>query len=110
LSGRLLSRLDGVLIGDPDPGVEMTFSFPDLIAHAARTRPLGPGTIMGSGTVSNTDRARGSSCLLERRMIEKIDQGKVVTEFMRFGQRIAISFLDYFENDPFGSISNVVKK
>ena len=73
LHGSICSTLNGELIGDPDCGVDMHFGYPALLAHAAKTRQLGNGTILGSGTVSNVDRTRGSSCLLERRMIEKID-------------------------------------
>ncbi|MFG1266774.1 fumarylacetoacetate hydrolase family protein [Xanthobacter sp. DSM 14520] len=69
-------------------GREMAFSFPELIAHAARTRRLTAGTIIGSGTVSNADRAAGSSCLAEHRVIELLDQGAVRTPFLSFGDRV----------------------
>ncbi len=108
LHGALVSTLNGVRMGDPDAGVEMQFGFPELIAHAAKTRPLGPGTIIGSGTVSNSDRARGSSCLLERRMIEKIDQGKSATPFMRHGDRITIDMCDATGHSLFGAIDQEV--
>jgi fumarylacetoacetate (FAA) hydrolase len=86
----LESRLNGEWFGSPDAGPEMHFNFAELIAHAARTRPLAAGTILGSGTVSNRDRSRGSSCLAERRMIELIDGGEVSTPFMEVGDRIEI--------------------
>ena len=70
---RLQTRLNGHLVGDPEAGEEMHFSFFDLIAHIARTRRFQAGTILGSGTVSNEERARGISCLAERRMIEIIE-------------------------------------
>ena len=69
-------------------GAEMAFSFPELIAHAARTRRLRAGTIIGSGTVSNADRAAGSSCLAEKRVIEKLDLGEARTPFLKFGDRV----------------------
>ena len=104
LHGRIVSTLNGDLIGDPDCGVEMHFSFPQLLAHAARTRALGPGTLLGSGTVSNSDRARGSSCLLERRMIEKVDGLDRRTELMRFGDIIQIDMKDAEGRSVFGAI------
>jgi fumarylacetoacetate (FAA) hydrolase len=75
----LLSHVNGRLLGQPDAGTDMTFDFPALIAHLARTRRLGAGSIVGSGTVSNYDRSRGSSCLAERRMLEQIEAGAPVT-------------------------------
>ena len=75
---------NGALVGDPNAG-EMHFSFFDLIAHIARTRAFTAGTILGSGTVSNTDRARGVSCLVERRALELIDGGQPSTPFMAVG-------------------------
>ncbi|MDA0228753.1 MAG: fumarylacetoacetate hydrolase family protein [Proteobacteria bacterium] len=110
LHGRLVSTLNGDLIGDPDCGVEMHFSFPQLLAHAARTRALGPGTLLGSGTVSNSDRARGSSCLLERRMIEKVDKLKRHTELMRFGDVIYIDMTDADGHSIFGAIEQKMEK
>ena len=110
LHGRIVSTLNGNLIGDPDCGVEMHFGFPELLAHAARTRALGPGTILGSGTVSNSDRARGSSCLLERRMIEKVDKLKRRTELMRFGDVIHIDMTDAHGHSMFGAIEQRMEK
>ncbi|MGD9537300.1 MAG: fumarylacetoacetate hydrolase family protein [Alphaproteobacteria bacterium] len=108
LHGRLVSTFNGTRFGSPDAAVDMHFSFPDLIAHAAKTRPLGAGTIIGSGTVSNADRATGSSCLLERRMIEKIETGKVTTALMKPGDRIRIEMLDANGDSVFGAIDQVV--
>ncbi|MBT3629504.1 MAG: 2-keto-4-pentenoate hydratase, partial [Rhodospirillaceae bacterium] len=102
--------LNGNLIGDPDCGVEMHFSYPELLAHAARTRPLGPGTILGSGTVSNSDRARGSSCLLERRMIEKVDKLERRTSLMKFGDVIHIDMVDGEGQSIFGAIEQRMEK
>ena len=110
LHGRITSTLNGTLIGDPDCGVEMHFSYPQLLAHAARTRALGPGTILGSGTVSNSDRARGSSCLLERRMIEKVDKLERRTDLMRFGDVIHIDMVDGEKNSIFGAIEQKMER
>jgi fumarylacetoacetate (FAA) hydrolase len=86
----------------------MHFSFCDLIAHVAKTRRFTAGTIVGSGTVSNADRARGVSCLAERRMIEIIDGGKPTTPFMAVGDRIAIEAFDARGVSPFGRIEQLV--
>ena len=83
----------------------MAFSFPELVAHAARTRRLKAGTIVGSGTVSNVDRAAGSSCLAEVRVIEKITLGEPRTPFLKFGDRIEMEAM--FEDErigPFGRL------
>jgi fumarylacetoacetate (FAA) hydrolase len=105
---RLRSIYNGQLAGDPEAGTEMHFSFFDLIEHIARTRGFAAGTILGSGTVSNRDRARGVSCLAERRMIEAIDRGKPETPFMKVGDTIAIEMLDREGKDLFGRIEQTV--
>jgi fumarylacetoacetate (FAA) hydrolase len=105
----LVTHLNGNLFGKPDAGTDMHFDFPSLISHAARTRNLVAGTIIGSGTVSNADRSRGSSCLVERRMLEIIDQGKAVTPFLRFGDRVRIEMLDAGGQSIFGAIEQVVQ-
>jgi fumarylacetoacetate (FAA) hydrolase len=86
----------------------MHFSFYDLIAHVAKTRRFTAGTILGSGTVSNAERARGVSCLAERRMIEIIETGKPSTPFMKVGDRIEIEAFDESGVSPFGKIEQVV--
>jgi len=106
----LVSTLNGIEFGQPDAGIDMTFDFAQLIAHAAKTRPLGAGTIVGSGTVSNLDRSKGSSCIAERRMIETIGGGKPVTPFMRFGDRIRIEMFDKDGRSIFGAIDQRVVK
>ena len=106
----LLSHLNRAPFGRPDAGVDMTFDFPQLIAHAARTRPLGAGTIVGSGTVSNVDRSVGSSCLAEVRMLETIDKGQPSTPFMSFGDRIRIEMLDAAGDSIFGAIDQEVRR
>jgi fumarylacetoacetate (FAA) hydrolase len=99
---------NGLRIGAAS-GREMAFSFADLIAHAARTRRLTAGTIIGSGTVSNTDRSAGSSCLAEIRAIEMIDHGAASTPFLKFGDRISMQALFADGRDgPFGRIDQTV--
>ena len=84
---RLHVALNGERVGSAS-GAEMAFSFPELIAHCARTRRLKAGTIIGSGTVSNADRPAGSSCIAEKRVIEMLDRGEARTPFLKFGDRI----------------------
>ncbi len=110
LHGSICSTLNGELIGDPDCGVDMHFGYPALLAHAAKTRQLGNGTILGSGTVSNVDRTRGSSCLLERRMIEKIDNLERRTDFMKFGDTVRIDMLNLEGDSVFGAIEQRYKR
>ena len=98
---------NGELAGDPHAG-EMHFSFFDLIAHISRTRALVAGTILGSGTVSNADRARGVSCLVERRALEQIDGGRAITPFMSPGDTIAIELRDASGRDVCGRIEQRV--
>lgn len=101
---------NGELFGDPHSGPEMHFSFYDLIAHVTQTRALTAGTIIGSGTVSNEDRARGSSCLAEKRMLEKIDTGEFSTPFMKFGDTVEIDMFDEHGKSIFGRISQKVAR
>ena len=104
----LLSALNGESFGRPDAGTDMTFDFPTLIAHAATTRSLGAGTIVGSGTVSNRDRGVGASCLAELRMIETLEEGAPKTPFLRFGDRVRIEMLDAAGDSIFGAIEQRV--
>ncbi|WP_367606063.1 fumarylacetoacetate hydrolase family protein [Legionella sp. W05-934-2] len=104
----LMSYLNNTLFGQPNAGVDMTFSFAQLIAHACKTRHLGAGTIIGSGTVSNTDRSKGSSCIAERRMLEIIENGEAKTPFMQFGDRIRIEMFDDKKQSIFGAIDQQV--
>lgn len=99
---------NGEWFGNPDPGPEMQFSFAELIAHVAKTRPLGAGTIVGSGTVSNADRSKGSCCLAEKRMIEKIETGEFVTPFMSYGDTVRIEMKGADGNSLFGVIEQTV--
>lgn len=110
--GRVQMRLhvewNGTRFGEPHGG-EMNFDFGQLVAHAARTRRLSAGTIVGSGTVSNISRAAGSACIAERRVIEKIDAGEISTGFMHYGDHVRMQAR--FEDGtpgPFGVISQRV--
>ncbi|MFC1747324.1 fumarylacetoacetate hydrolase family protein [Pseudomonadota bacterium] len=105
----LRTTLNGEKFGDPDAGSDMQFSFAQLIQHAAKTRPLGAGTIIGSGTVSNADVSRGCSCLAEKRVLEIINHGEATTPFMSFGDQISIEMRDNSGQSIFGSINQVVK-
>jgi fumarylacetoacetate (FAA) hydrolase len=108
LHAQIRSTYNGTVIGDCNAGPEMHFSFFDLVAHIAKTRRFTAGTILGSGTVSNAERARGVSCLAERRMIEIIDSGKPATPFMAVGDRIEIEAIDASGASPFGKIDQKV--
>lgn len=108
LHGALRSTINGKELGHPDAGVEMQFNFGRLIAHAALTRPLAAGTIVGSGTVSNQDRSVGSSCLAEVRTIETIEHGKATTGFLKFCDRVHIEMLDARGRSIFGAIEQQV--
>lgn len=107
---KLLSSINGEWFGAPEAGEDMQFDFGQLIAHAAKTRPLTAGTIVGSGTVANQDEARGASCFAEKRMIEIIRDGKPSTPFMRFGDRVKIDMLDSSGQSIFGAIEQVMQK
>ncbi|MCS6191090.1 fumarylacetoacetate hydrolase family protein [Shewanella baltica] len=104
----LITHLNGELFGRPNAGVDMTFNFSQLVSHVAKTRPLGAGAIIGSGTISNYDRSAGSSCLAEKRMLEVIAEGKATTPFMRFGDTVRIEMLDDNDVTIFGSIDQKV--
>jgi fumarylacetoacetate (FAA) hydrolase len=106
----LVSRINGQVFGSPDAGTDMTFSFAQLIAHATKTRRLGAGAIVGSGTVSNYDRSRGSSCLAEKRTLEQLEHGAPRTPFLQFGDRVAIEMLDTEGRSIFGALDNCVVK
>ncbi|EGT3628699.1 fumarylacetoacetate hydrolase family protein [Morganella morganii] len=104
----LITHLNGELFGRPNAGIDMTFNFSQLVSHVAKTRPLGAGAIIGSGTISNYDRSAGSSCLAEKRMLEVIAEGKATTPFMRFGDTVRIEMLDDNDVTIFGSIDQKV--
>ena len=104
----LVTTLNDTVFGRPNARTGMVFDFPRLIAHAAKTRPLGAGTIIGSGTVANEDRSVGSSCIVERRAIEMIEKGAPQTPFMKFGDRVRIEMLDREGRSIFGAIDQTV--
>ncbi len=106
----LESKVNGRLLGRPNAGTDMQFSFPELIAHAAKTRPLGAGTILGGGTVSNRDRSVGVACLAELRVLETLENGKPETPFLRFGDRVRIEMLDRAGLSIFGAIDQEVRR
>ena len=106
----LLSHLNGEKVGWTEAGIDMTFDFPTLIAHAAKTRPLTAGTVIGSGTVSNADQVHGYSCIAEIRMIETIADGAPRTPFMSFGDRVRLEVLDKSGASIFGAIDQVVER
>ncbi|MDD9978115.1 MAG: fumarylacetoacetate hydrolase family protein [Boseongicola sp.] len=119
LNGTLNIDLNGKPFGRADAGVDMTFDFGDLIAHAAKTRPLAAGTVIGSGTISNRDAdggpgkpvahgGLGYSCIAEQRMVETIQTGEPVTPFLAAGDRIRIWMNDEAGNDIFGAIDQTV--
>lgn len=102
--------INGEAFGAPDAGTDMVFNFPQLIAHAAKTRALAAGTIVGSGTVSNRDRAAGSACIAERRMLEQIENGVASTPFLKFGDRVRIEMKDVGGHSIFGAIDQHVRR
>lgn len=116
----LIVELNGKPFGRANAGVDMTFDFPTLIAHAARTRPLAAGTIIGSGTVSNkldggpgkpvAEGGAGYSCIAELRMVETLQSGKPVTPFLSFGDSVRIEMKGPDGHSIFGAIEQTVQK
>jgi fumarylacetoacetate (FAA) hydrolase len=104
----LLTHRSGILVGNPDAGQGMQFDFPALIAHAAKTRPLPAGTIIGSGTVSNADTGLGYSCIVEKRVLEQIESGEARTPYLRRGETVRIEMLDRNGRSVFGAIEQDV--
>ena len=100
----LVTHRNDTLFGKPHAGTDMVFDFPTLIAHAAKTRNMVAGSIVGSGTVSNKDRSVGSSCIVEQQTLEKLDTGEVKTPFMKFGERVRIEMFDANGKSIFGAI------
>lgn len=105
---RLTVHYNETMFGQPHAGTDMTFNFAELIQHAAKSRKLNAGTIIGSGTVSNKDKSVGSCCLAERRMLETIDHGEAQTPFMRFGDKVRIEMFDDNGHSIFGAIDQQV--
>jgi len=106
----LVAHVNGELLGRPDAGTDMAFDFPRLIVHAARTRPLSAGTILGSGTVSNKDAKAGVCCLAEKRALETIADGQPHTPFLKFGDRVRIEMAGADGRPIFGAIEQEVVK
>lgn len=121
LSLPLIAWLNGEPFGRPNAGIDMTFDFGTLIAHAARTRPLVAGTIIGSGTVSNRDAdggpgrpvaegGLGYACIAEQRTVETLREGSPKTPFMRFGDTVRLEMKDARGHSIFGAIDQIVRK
>ena len=106
----LLTHINGQWFGAPEAGEDMQFSFAQLVAHAAKTRPLSAGTIVGSGTVANQSTDKGASCFAEQRTIETLRDGKPSTPFMKFGDVVRIEMLDAEGHSIFGAIEQVMKR
>ena len=109
LSLPILSEVNGRPMGRPNAGVDMFFSYPQLIAHAARTRKLGAGTIIGAGSVSNQDAAAGFGCVAEARIHEEMTEGRAHTPFLRFGDVVRIDMLDAQGQTIFGAIRQAIQ-
>ncbi|MDO4709473.1 MAG: fumarylacetoacetate hydrolase family protein [Pseudomonadota bacterium] len=106
----LLTHINGKWFGAPEAGVDMQFNFAQLVAHAAKTRPLSAGTIVGSGTIANEDTAKGASCFAEQRTVETLRDGKPSTPFMSFGDVVRIEMKDRDGRDIFGAIEQVIER
>ena len=105
----MLTHINGVWFGAPEAGVDMQFDFAQLVAHAAKTRPLSAGTLVGSGTVANEDTSLGASCFAEQRTVETLRDGKPSTPFMKFGDCVRIEMLDRAGNSIFGAIEQRIE-
>jgi fumarylacetoacetate (FAA) hydrolase len=100
---------NGQLVGNANAGEDMQFSFARLIHHAAKSRKLATGTIVGSGTVSNVNSTKGYSCIVEKRVLEIIETGAAMTEYLRYGDKIRIEMLDGQGHSIFGAIEQEVR-
>jgi fumarylacetoacetate (FAA) hydrolase len=106
----LTTHINGEWFGAPEAGDDMQFSFADLVAHAAKTRPLSAGTIVGSGTIANQDEGKGASCLAERRTLETLATGKPSTPFLKFGDTVRIEMFDRAGVSIFGAIEQTMQR
>lgn len=106
----LLTHINGEWFGAPEAGVDMQFDFAQLVAHAAKTRPLSAGTIVGSGTVANEDTSLGASCFAERRTVETLETGKPQTPFMKYGDVVRIEMRSRDGADIFGAIEQRIDR
>jgi fumarylacetoacetate (FAA) hydrolase len=107
---KLRCEVNGTRLGEPNAGVDATFSLFDLIAHAAKTRTLGAGTLVGTGTISNADKSTGYACLMEARLVEQVEQGAAKTPFLRFGDTVRIEMRDATGRSVFGAIEQRVER
>lgn len=107
---RVRSSINGARMGEPDAGRDMFFTYPQLIAHAARTRRLSAGTIIGAGSISNQDEAAGFGCVAEARIHEEMVHGAARTPWLRFGDRVRIEAFDADGVSIFGAIDQLVAK
>ena len=106
----LLTHVNGEWFGAPEAGVDMQFDFSQLVAHAARTRPLSAGTIVGSGTIANEDTSKGASCFAEKRTVETLRDGKPTTPFMKFGDVVRIEMNNGDGSPIFGAIEQRIEQ
>ncbi len=106
----LLTHINGAWFGAPEAGVDMQFNFAQLVAHAAKTRPLSAGTIVGSGTVANEDTSLGASCFAEKRTVETLETGKPITPFMSYGDVVRIEMRTRDGVDIFGAIEQRIER
>ena len=106
----LLTHINGAWFGAPEAGVDMQFDFAQLVAHAAKTRPLSAGTIVGSGTVANEDTSLGASCFAEKRTVETLETGKPITPFMKYGDVVRIEMRSRDGWDIFGAIEQRIER
>jgi fumarylacetoacetate (FAA) hydrolase len=106
----LVTHVNGAWFGAPEAGVDMQFDFAQLVAHAAKTRPLSAGAIVGSGTIANQDTSKGASCFAEKRTVETLETGKPVTPFLSFGDRVRIEMFDAAGNSIFGAIDQRIER
>lgn len=106
----LLTHINGTWFGAPEAGEDMQFDFAQLVAHAAKTRPLAAGAVVGSGTIANQDTARGASCFAEQRTVETLRDGKPSTPYMSFGDVVRIEMLDRDGVSIFGAIEQRIEQ
>jgi fumarylacetoacetate (FAA) hydrolase len=110
VSGRYVCHIRGQLIGELDPGVDAVFDYPQLIAHAARTRELKAGTLIGAGALANADRRNGCGCIAELRAREQLGEGAARTAYLRFGDSLRLEMFDRTGGSVFGAIAQTLER
>jgi len=110
LAARVTSKVNGATVGSVEAHIDYNFDLPTLIEYVARTRHIGAGSIISCGTVANRDESRGSSCLMEKRALEIINEGRARTPYLKFGDRFSIECLDDDGHSIFGAMSHTVVK